>query len=93
MIKKITSILLIVLFTFGTTFTYIPTSKAATLKDYKDKVAELEKKQDNTNRLTAEAEQKIKNKRNAILKANDTISENESKVESSKQLVASSLEK
>ena len=47
MIKKITSILLIVLFTFGTTFTYIPTSKAATLKDYKDKVAELEKKQDN----------------------------------------------
>ena len=43
----ITCILLIVLFTFGTTFTYIPTSKAATLKDYKDKVAELEKKQDN----------------------------------------------
>ncbi len=93
MIKKITSILLIILFTFATTFSYVPTAKADTLKDYKNKVAELEKKQDNTNRLTAEAEQKIKNKRNAILKANDTITENENKVESSKQLVASSQEK
>ena len=93
MIKKIISYIVLIAFTFVSIVPTIHTVKAATLKDYKNKVAELEQKKDTTDRLTAEAEQKIRNKRNAILNANNTITENENKVESSKELVAESQEK
>ncbi len=93
MMKKIVNIFVLFSFLVFSFVPAIPEVKADTLKDYKNKVAELETKKDTTDRLTAEAEQKIKNKRNAILQANNTISANEAKVESSKQLVAESQEK
>lgn len=92
MMKKIINCLTLLLFLFATLVPTMPVVKADTLRDYKNKVADLEKKQDNTNRLTAEAKQKITTKRNAILKANNTITENEGKVQSSKELVAESQE-
>ncbi len=92
MMKKIINITILLSFLVLSFIPTIPEVKADTLKDYKDKVADLEKKKDNTDRLTAEAEQKIRNKRNAILQANNTISSNETKVENSKKLVAESEE-
>ncbi len=68
------------------------TVNATTLRDYKNKVAELQNKQSENNRLTNEAKNKITAKRNAIVQANNTISENENKVEDSKTLVAESEE-
>ena len=65
---------------------------ATKLRDYKNKVAELQNKQSENNRLTNEAKNKITAKRNAIVQANNTISENENKVEDSKTLVAESEE-
>jgi len=67
--------------------------EAKTLQQYKNAVAELEKKKDNTDRLTAAAEQQIRTKRNAIANANSTIKDNEQSVENSKKLVAESEEK
>ena len=67
--------------------------EAKTLQSYKNAVAELEKKKDNTDRLTAAAEQQIRTKRNAIANANSTIKDNEKSVENSKKLVAESEEK
>jgi peptidoglycan hydrolase CwlO-like protein len=67
--------------------------EAKTLQQYKNAVAELEKKKDNTDRLTAAAEQQIRTKRNAIANANSTIKDNEKSVEKSKKLVAESEEK
>ena len=67
--------------------------EAKTLQQYKNAVAELEKKKDNTDRLTAAAEQQIRTKRNAIANANSTIKDNERSVENSKKLVAESEEK
>lgn len=91
MIKKTNKYILLILFFF---ITLVPatTVKADTLRDYKNKVAELEKKKDNNDRLTSDAETKIRNKRNAITEANNTISNNENKVEESKTLVAESQE-
>lgn len=66
--------------------------KATTLQDYKNKVAELERNQERTNRLTQEASQKIDAKRNAIANANNTIAENEEKVEEAKVKVTESKE-
>lgn len=91
MSKRIKNILIIFSFIFISFAPFI-TVKADTLKDYKNKVAELKTKKDNNTRLTNEAEQKIRNKRNAISEATDTISSNENKVENSKTLVAESQE-
>lgn len=91
--KRIINYIVLIAFIFASIVPTIQVTKAATLRDYKNKVAELEQKKDTTDRLTAEAEQKIKSKRNAILNANNTITENENKVESSKELVAASQEK
>ena len=91
MMKKSINIFVLIGFLF-VTFTPIMPVKADTLRDYKNKVAELEKKQDNNTRLTADAEAKIRAKRSAITEANDTISANENKVEESKTLVAESQE-
>ena len=91
MIKKIANTILALAFIFAS-FAPLTTVKADTLRDYKNKVAELKTKKDNNNRLTAETEQKIKAKRNAISEATSTISSNEDKVENSKTLVAESQE-
>lgn len=93
MMKKIVSIIMLISFLVVSTIPTIQVVKADTLRDYKNKVAELENKKDTTDRLSAEAAQKIKSKRNAILQANNTISANETKVENSKQLVSESREK
>jgi murein DD-endopeptidase MepM/ murein hydrolase activator NlpD len=66
--------------------------QAKTLQQYKNEVAELEKKLDNTERLSAEAEQKIRSKRNAIASATNTIDANKQSVANSKVLVAESEE-
>lgn len=91
MMKKVVIKIFLIAFVFVMLFPFT-TAKADTLKDYKNKVAELEKKKDTNDRLTTDAETKIRNKRNAITEANNTISENEDKVEESKTLVAESQE-
>lgn len=65
---------------------------ATKLRDYKNKVAELQNQKSENTRLTNDAKNKITAKRNAIIHANNTISSNESKVEDSKTLVAESEE-
>ena len=94
MIKKIITYSLAACLMF---VTIVPNStnivEAKTLQSYKNAVAELEKKKDNTDRLTAAAEQQIRTKRNAIANANSTIKDNEKSVENSKKLVAESEEK
>ncbi len=93
MMKKIINKLILVLFFLLTFIPNVTEVNAETLGSYKRKVAELEKKKDNTERLSAEAERKIENKRNSIIQATNTISKNETKVENSKQLVSESQEK
>lgn len=63
-----------------------------TLGDYKKSVEALKSKQSENNRLTASAKASINAKRNAIIKANDTIAQNETKVEDAKVKVAESEE-
>ena len=86
--------LIIILMLFGfLILTLFPNKvEAETLREYKNKVAELKNKQYENNRLTASAEQKIRDKRNSISYATNTISSNENKVEESKTLVAESQE-
>lgn len=91
MMKKVVIKIFLIAFVFVMLFPFT-TAKADTLKDFKNKVAELEKKQDNTNQMSLEAQNKIKAKRNAITTATNTISSNEDKVEESKTLVAESQE-
>ncbi len=79
--------LLLALFAFPTI-----NVKAETLRDYKNKVADLKSKKNENTRLTTDAENKIKAKRNAIIDATNTIEQNENKVEESKALVAESQE-
>lgn len=94
MIKKIIAYSLSACLMFITIIPYETNIvEAKTLQQYKNEVAELEKKKDNTDRLTAAAEQQIRAKRNAIANANSTIKDNEQSVENSKQLVAESEEK
>lgn len=93
MMKKIISYLLIASFAFLTISPFTDIVEAKTLQQYKNAVAELEKKKDNTDRLTAAAEQKIRSKRNAIASATSTIESNKESVENSKLLVAESEEK
>lgn len=93
MIKKIISYILVASFAFLTISPLQDIVEAKTLKQYKNEVAELEKKLDTTERLTTEAEQKIRRKRNAIANATDTIEDNKQSVENSKSLVVASEEK
>ena len=93
MMKKIVSYLLIASFAFLTISPFTDVVEAKTLQQYKNAVAELEKKKDNTDRLTAATEQKIRSKRNAIASATSTIESNKESVENSKLLVAESEEK
>ena len=93
MMKKIVSYIIIASFAFLTISPFTDVVEAKTLQQYKNAVAELEKKKDNTDRLTAAAEQKIRSKRNAIASATSTIESNKESVENSKLLVAESEEK
>ena len=93
MMKKIVSYIIITSFAFLTISPFTDVVEAKTLQQYKNAVAELEKKKDNTDRLTAAAEQKIRSKRNAIASATSTIESNKESVENSKLLVAESEEK
>lgn len=88
--KKYIIILLIISF-FAITLAPRKTN-AQTLREYKNKVAELKNKQYENNRLTNEAMNSIDNKRNAIIAQEATIKHNEQKVEESKILVAESQE-
>ena len=92
MMKKIISYTLIFSFVFLMLFSNISTIEAKTLQQYKNEVAELEGKLDNTERLTAEAERNIRAKRNQIASATNTIETNKESVEKSKILVAESEE-
>lgn len=67
-------------------------AKSKTLQDYKNEVAKLENEKNENNRLTASTKASINAKRNAILNANNTISQNETKVENAKTKVAESQE-
>lgn len=93
MMKKIVSYIIIASFAFLTISPFTDIVEAKTLQQYKNAVAELEKKKDNTDRLTAATEQKIRSKRNAISSATSTIESNKESVENSKLLVAESEEK
>ena len=93
MMKKIVSYIIITSFAFLTISPFTDVVEAKTLQQYKNAVAELEKKKDNTDRLTAATEQKIRSKRNAIASATSTIESNKESVENSKLLVAESEEK
>ncbi len=66
--------------------------KGETLRDYKNKVAELQNQKAESDALTAEAKRNIESKSQAIRNANNTIISNEAKVEESKTLVAESQE-
>ena len=92
--KKIISYLLILSLAFLTICPIgnVEIVRAKTLQDYKNEVAKLETQQSENNRLTTETKNKINAKRNAILSANDTIAENEQKVEDAKVKVAESQE-
>ena len=63
-----------------------------TLRDEKNELAEMQSKAATNNRLTNESKAKIDAKRNAIVQANNTISNNEVKVENAKAKVAESQE-
>lgn len=91
MIKRKYIIILLIISFFAITLTPRST-KAQTLREYKNKVAELKNKQYENNRLTNEAIKSIDTKRNAIIAQEATIKQNEQKVEDSKALVAESQE-
>ncbi|MBE6146299.1 MAG: hypothetical protein E7171_06710 [Firmicutes bacterium] len=93
MMKKIINYVLIGCFLFLSLCPMATPVQGKTLQQYKNEVAELETKLDRTERLTAEAEQKIRSKRNAIASATNTIEANKQSVENSKVLVAESEEK
>jgi len=63
-----------------------------TLRDEKNELAEMQEKAETNNRLTNESKAKIDAKRNAIVRANNTISNNEIRVENAKTKVAESQE-
>jgi len=67
-------------------------SAKGTLRDEKNELAEMEQKAETNNRLTNESKAKIAAKRNAIIVANNTISNNEVRVETAKTKVAESQE-
>lgn len=93
MMKKIICYVLIGAFIFITISPLQVNAASKTLQDFKNEVAAIEKQQSENNRLTSQAKASINAKRNAIVKANETISTNENKVEASKIEVAESEEK
>lgn len=93
MMKKIICYVLIGAFVFITISPLQVNAASKTLQDFKNEVAAIEKQQSENNRLTSQAKASINAKRNAIVKANETISTNENKVEASKTEVAESEEK
>ena len=90
--KKFISYIVIISILFLTFCPIGNTVKAETLRDYKNKVAELKSQKAESDALTAEAKANIEAKSQAIKKANSTIQANETKVEESKTLVAESQE-
>lgn len=92
MMKKIINIFVLFSFLVFSFVPAIPEVKAETLRDYKNKVAELQSQKEESDALTAEAKRNISAKSQAIKNANNTIVKNEEKVESSKTLVAESQE-
>ena len=93
MMKKIFSLFLVISLFLVTTFPIVKVEAASsTLKDYKNQLAKLESQKEENNRLTKENQNAIDAKRNAIVRANQTIVDNEKKVESSKTLVSESQE-
>ncbi len=92
MMKKVLNIICILTFTLATFIPAIPKVEATTLKEFKDKVASLEDKKEQNDRVTADIERQIANKWAQIENANQTIEANKGKVESSKELVAESQE-
>lgn len=91
MIKKLINIIIITSFIFVTIYP-VSTVKAQKLKDYKEKVAELESQKAESDALTEETKRDIEKKSQAIKDANYTITLNEQKVEDAKVLVAESQE-
>lgn len=65
---------------------------AKTLREYKNDLAKLESEAAENKRITASKKASIDAKRNAIIKANNTIAENETAVEKAKIKVAESEE-
>lgn len=91
--KKFLSCILIGAFVLTTISPLQVKAASKTLQDFKNEVAAMEKQQTENNRLTNETKASINAKRNAIVKANQTITTNEGKVENSKLEVAESEEK
>lgn len=92
MMKRSITLFLIISIFFLSLLTPSIKVNAKTLKDYKNEVAKLEAEKNENNRLSAEAEAKIDRMQNAIIEAENTIANNEKKVEDSKVLVAESQE-
>ncbi len=92
MMKKIICYILVGAFAFTAISPLQANAASKTLQDFKNEVAKIEKQQSENNRLTNEAKASINAKRNAIVKANQTITSNEGKVEASKTEVAESEE-
>ena len=82
----------IILFIFISILIPLNVNAKGTLKDEKNELAQMEAKAEQNNRLTNESKAKINAKRNAIVQANKTISNNETKVENAKVKVAESQE-
>lgn len=91
MMKKTINIILIMALII-VTLCPVTNVKAEKLKDYKEKVAELQSQKEESDALTAEAKRNIDAKSQAIKNASNTITANEEKVENSKNLVAESQE-
>ena len=79
MIKKVVKVIFIICFTFISVIPFGTPTSAKTLRQYKNEVAALESKAKENKRVTANAKSSINSKRNAIITANNTISENEKK--------------
>ena len=81
MMKRSITLFLIISIFFLSLLTPSIKVNAKTLKDYKNEVAKLEAEKNENNRLSAEAEAKIDRMQNAIIEAENTIANNEKKVE------------
>ena len=90
--KKVFKVIFVICFTFISIVPMGTPVSAKTLKQYKNEVAALEAKAKENKRVTANAKASINSKRNAIITANNTIEENEKKVENAKIKVAESEE-
>ncbi len=91
MMKRSINIILIISFLI-VMFCPITNVKAKTLQTYKNELVEMQKRQNENEKVSAETENKIEKKKKEIKNANETITTNEQKVEDSKTLVAESHE-